>query len=293
MPTAPVLPPLVRTLGGAFAISFSAVWVKLATVAPTVSAFYRVLFGCLFLLAACGVRRDLRPIGGRQLALTVLCGLFFALDLFSWHASIQYVGPGLATMLANFQVFVLTAFGLLFLGEKIHLRFLLALPGALVGLCLIIGVHWQQLSPEYRLGIGFGLMTAVCYSGFLLILRKLQAEAREFSFFFNLMLISAASAFFLGLSMVANGESFAIPDLRSWFALLSLGLFSQTIGWVLIANALPRIRTSLAGLVLLVQPAFSFVWDVTLFDRPTTMLNWTGAIITLIAIYLGVQNNRS
>jgi drug/metabolite transporter (DMT)-like permease len=289
----PSLPPLARTLAGACTISFSAVWVKLATVAPTVSAFYRVFFGFLFLLIACVLRGDLRPISGRHLGLAILCGLFFALDLFSWHASIQYVGPGLATMLANFQVFVLTAVGLLVHGERIHPRFLLALPIAILGLCLIVGVHWQQLSAEYRTGIGFGLMTAVCYSGFLLILRTLQAEAREFSFFFNLMLISAASAFFLGLSMALGGDSFAIPDQRSWIALLSLGLFSQTIGWVLIANALPQMRASLTGLVLLFQPALSFVWDVVLFGRPTTMINWIGVVITLIAIYLGVQNNRS
>ncbi len=286
------LPPLAATLVGAGIISFSAVWVKLATVTPPVSAFYRVFFGFLFLLAACALRSDLRSVSGRHLGFAVLCGLFFALDLYCWHASIRYVGPGLATMLGNFQVFVLTAFGLLFLGEKIHPRFVLAVPVAVVGLSLIVGVHWEELSPSYRVGIALGLMTAVWYSGFLLILRKLQAEAPGVSFFFNLMLISGASAFFLGTHLAFVGESLAIPDRTSWLALLALGLLSQTIGWTLIANALPGMRTSLAGLVLLFQPALSFVWDVTLFARPTTLVNWIGVGITLFAIYLGIQSSR-
>ncbi len=292
MPVSRPLPPLVLTLIGACIISFSAVWVKLATVAPTVSAFYRVFFGFLFLLGACLVRRDLHRISGRQLLWGILCGLLFALDLYCWHTSIRFIGPGLATILGNFQVFALAAFGLLFLREKVHLRFLLAIPIALLGLCLIVGVHWQQLSPEYRMGIVLGLMTAVCYSGFLLILRKLQAEGEQFSFFFNLMLISGASAFFLGVYLTQTDASFAIPDRISWLALLGLGLLSQTIGWTLIANAMPRMRASLTGLVLLFQPALSFVWDVLFFQRPTTVINWLGVLITLAAIYLGIQGSR-
>ena len=286
------LPPLVLTLVGACIISFSAVWVKLAAVAPTVSAFYRVFFGFLFLLIACLVRGDLHRISGRPLLWALFCGLLFALDLYCWHASIQFIGPGLATILGNFQVFFLAAFGLLYLREKVRLRFLLAIPIALLGLCLIVGVHWQQLSPEYRLGILLGLLTAICYSGFLLILRKLQGEGAQFSFFFNLMLISGISAFFLGAHLALTGGSFAIPDQTSWLALLGLGLLSQTVGWTLIANAMPGMRATLTGLVLLVQPSLSFVWDVLLFQRPTTLVNWLGVLITLAAIYLGIQGSR-
>ncbi len=283
------LPPVALTLIGAFIISFSGVWVKLAEVEPTASAFYRVFFGAFFLLAACLYRGDLHKVGCRQLGWAVLCGLLFALDLLCWHTSIRFVGPGLATILGNFQVFVLTVVGVLFLGEKLSARFLLAVPIAIVGLLLIVGVQWHTLTDEYRTGIFLGLLTAVCYSGFLLILRKLQGASSQYSFFFNLMLISTACAFFLGTHMVVAGDSFAIPDRVSLLALLGLGLLSQTLGWGLIANAMPQMKTSLTGLVLLFQPALAFVWDVVLFQRPTSIVNWIGVSITLIAIYLGLQ----
>jgi drug/metabolite transporter (DMT)-like permease len=291
MPTIPSLSPLILTLSGAFIISFSGVWVKLAAVGPTASAFYRVFFGAGFLLVACLHRSDLQRVEGRQLGWALLCGLLFALDLFCWHASIRFVGPGLATILGNFQVFVLAAIGVLFLGEKVNYRFLLALPIAILGLLLIVGSKWGALTPDYRTGIFLGLMTAVCYSGFLLILRKLQGASGQFSFFFNLMLISAVCALFLGAHMVLVGDSFAIPDRVSLLALLALGLLSQTLGWGLIANAMPRMKTSLTGLVLLFQPALAFIWDVVLFQRPTSLLNWIGVGITLTAIYLGLQGN--
>jgi drug/metabolite transporter (DMT)-like permease len=84
------------------------------------------------------------------------------------------------------------------------------------------------------------------------------------------------------------GDSFTIPDFKSLLSLLGLGLFSQTIGWVLIANALPKIRASFTGLILLLQPALAFIWDVLIFDRPTDLLNWTGVALTLAAIYMGL-----
>jgi drug/metabolite transporter (DMT)-like permease len=93
--------------------------------------------------------------------------------------------------------------------------------------------------------------------------------------------------------MVHNGDSFAIPDLKSLSALMSLGLFSQTIGWLLIAGALPKIQASFTGLILLLQPSLSFVWDVVFFNRPTDLLNWTGVLLTLTAIYMGLTAKKS
>lgn len=279
-------------LSGAFLISFSGVWVKLAQVPPTTSAFYRVFFGFLFLLVACLWRRDYMKLTAGRLLLIVICGLLFALDLFCWHASIQYIGPGLATILGNFQVFFLVFAGILLFGERVRPRFLLAIPLAISGLFLVVGINWSTLTSTYRTGVYLGLLTAVCYSGFLLTLRKIQADGRKYSFFFALMLISLSCAVFLGLRMVTAGDSFAIPDPVSLLSLINLGLFSQCLGWALIANAMPRIRASFTGLILLLQPALAFVWDVLFFDRPTGFINWTGVFITLTAIYLGLTGSR-
>ena len=114
--------PRLPLFAGAALISLSPVWVKLVSVSPTVSGFYRVLIGggalALFLL-----------VTGRRLALSrgtlqilLLAAIFFAVDLWSWHRSIGYVGPGLATLLGNFQVFFMTLAGFLLLNQRPHAR---------------------------------------------------------------------------------------------------------------------------------------------------------------------------
>jgi drug/metabolite transporter (DMT)-like permease len=272
---------------GAVMISFSGVWVKVCHVTPTVSAFYRVFFGGIILLSAALFRREMAWHGGRQLLLSLTCGLLFAVDLVFYHYSVIYVGPGLGTILPNFQVFILAMIGIFFFGEKVRLLFLISVPLAVVGLFLIVGIDWGQLDRLNKFGVYFGLGAAVCYAAFLLVLRKLQSDQVGLSFFHVLTVVSLSASIFLALDIIRNGDTFNIPDMQSFFALMALGLFSQTIGWILIANALPAILASLSGFILLLQPALAFVWDVLIFQRPTSLTNWAGVFIVLFAIYFG------
>jgi drug/metabolite transporter (DMT)-like permease len=113
------------------------------------------------------------------------------------------------------------------------------------------------------------------------------------SFFYVLMMVSFSAAIFLAAEVVQSNSSFRIPDLQSLFSLAALGVLSHALGWFLIANALPKIRASLSGLILLLQPALAFVWDVMFFQRPTTLLNWLGVLIALAAIYLGMSRKSA
>ena len=282
------LRPIVLLTISAVIISFSSVFVKTSHVPSTVSAFYRVCFGSFFLICACIAGKEFKKRSLKNNLLAVLCGFFFALDLWAWHSSIQYVGPGLATILANCQVFVLTIVGFLVFKEKINIKFVFSLPMAFLGLFLIIGLDIEKLSPEYRTGILLGFATSLFYSMFLLLLRKIQSDKKDFSLFYYLMLLSVSCSMFLGGKIYLSGASFMIPDLSTLLSLLCLGLFIQTLAWVMISNSLPKVRASHAGLILLMQPALSFVWDVVFFDRQTGISAWAGVVIALLAIYIGM-----
>lgn len=272
---------------GTVMISFSGVWVNLCHVSPTVSAFYRVLFGGLLLVVAALISKEVKWLGCRHMLLGILCGLLFAFDLVFYHYAIRYVGPGLGTILPNFQVFILAIVGVLFLREKIRVVLFLSLPIAFLGLFMVVGFGWQKLDRLYQLGVYCGMATALFYAAFILTLRKLQGSHSGTSIYQALMLVSLASAAFIGIEALRTGDTFRIPDSRSLWCLVALGLFSQAVGWVLIANALPHIRATLSGLILLLQPALAFIWDVLIFKRHTSPLNWVGVVLVLSAIYFG------
>jgi len=279
--------PLLMLLIGAVMISFSSVYVKIAQVNPSVSSFYRVFIGGLVLLGAALVRRRWRWMGGRYVLLAMVCSGSFALDLFFWHRSIHFVGPGLATLLANFQVFILAAIGAVVLKEPFRWRIAVAIPMAFCGLVLIVGIDWERLDAAYRLGVGFGLLTAVCYTAYLLSLRGIQSLPAAMPPMENLAAISLLSAGWLAVDVWWSGCGFGIPDATSLTALAAYGVFSQVAGWVIIATALPRVRASYAGLVLLLQPTLAYVWDVLFFHRAVSLLNLTGVALAVCGIYLG------
>lgn len=163
--------PHVRLFTGATITSFAAVFVSLVNVSPTASGFYRVLFGGIALTS-------FLLLTGRKLTLprvawmaVFLSAVFFALDLWFWHRSILYVGPGLGTLLANMQVFFMIAAGVLFLGQRPSVRQVIAIPLAIIGLAMVVGLDWSVLSVDYRAGVILGLLTAVCFAGYMLFMR--------------------------------------------------------------------------------------------------------------------------
>src|SRR5690349_13894159 len=194
---------------GAVAISFSAVFVKLVHVAPTVSGFYRMFFGGLVLLGVLLWRREFPRLKPGAWAMLMLAALCFGLDLFFWHRSILYVGPGVATLLANFQVFVLAAVGVLFLKEHRSLPQWLAIVMAMGGLALLVGADWTHLPPLYHRGVILALVSAVAYAGYLLALRSTRGAQTGYSYGV-ITIISLATAVMLAVSVVSEGESFAI-----------------------------------------------------------------------------------
>lgn len=301
--------PTLTMLVGAALISTSAVFVRWADVPPTVSAFWRMEFAFLMLLpfvwlaarrsrpaAGLGAASIVPWLGGivpgyRTLALLAIAALFFALDLFMWHRSILYVGPGLATLLANFQVFLLAAIGVVVLREKVRARFWFAIVLAVVGLWLLVGANWSMFDERYRSGVWFGLGTAGAYAGYLLAMRRAQSGAKallpESALAWNCMLC----AIFLALQVIAEGRSFAIPNGETWAALLAYAAIAQVFGWLLIVRAMPHLPASVVGLLLLLQPSLAFVWDVLLFARPMTTMDVVGVALSLVGIFLGTTRN--
>ena len=286
-------PPWFQLVVGAILISFSGVYVKIAHVSPVVAGFYRMLFGGIVLLVLVLLRRELRFKGCVYLSVGLFCSFWLAVDLTLWHYSIHMIGPGLATILANFQVFFLAVAGVLFLGERLGPKLLMSIPLALFGLFLVVGIQWERLTGDYKLGVYAGLIAAICYTLFLLSLRKIQKMKNPLSTAATLTYITFFTAGFVALDIWRQGDSFRIPDVQSYLSLGAYGITSQAAGWLIITRALPKIRASLVGMILLLQPALAFVWDMLFFNRETTLVSLVGIGITLAAIYLGVTAKQA
>ena len=241
---------VAQVLAGSVLISFSPVFVKLSNTAPTVTGFYRFFFGAIALVAILLYRRESIWRGWAPFRIAALAAVFMAADLAFWHRSVVYAGPGLATILGNFQVFFLALVGVFVLKERLTWRLAVAIPLAVLGLVLLVSVDWSQLGDRYRLGVLLGLATAVVYAAYLLTLRGAQRMPRRLSTTAGMAWITIIGSVLLGVTSRLEGESLTIPDARSWSVLLAYGVVSQAVGWLMISRALRVVDASVIPQVI-------------------------------------------
>lgn len=278
---------LLMLTAGAALISTTGVLVRYADVPATVSAFWRMAFGGVALTLTLLLLRQWRRTHIRDWWWMLTPAAAFALDLFLWHRSILSVGPGLATLLANFQVFFMAVAGVMFYRERLGPRFLAGLLLAFAGTWLLVGMDWTLFDANYRTGVVLGLLTGVCYAVYMLSFRHAQRGRSTLPSAQLLAMSSLLCAAVLAGFALVERLSFTIPDARSLTALIALGIVGQCLGWVLIARAMPRLPASIVGLLLLLQPALAFLQDVVLFDRATRPVEWLGVALALAGIFIG------
>lgn len=280
-----------QILIGAVLISFSAILVPLADVSAALAAFYRVIFGGALLFVIAWLRKERVHVTFKLLAYSIMAGLAFSVDLVLWHISIFRAGPAVATLLVNFQVFLMALLGWVLWHERLPRTVLVGIGLALVGLVLIV-VTAHNPGPGFLSGVGFGLLAAIAYTTYLIALRSAGWQAAKQAPALYMGLVSFASAGCLGAWLALRNESFAVQHLGSWIWLILYGLGPQAAGWLLISTSLTSVPAATAGLLLLLQPVLTFEWDHLIFRRSFSVLELIGAALALGGLYLGMRRSR-
>lgn len=277
---------------GALLIASSAVLVRLADVAPSTAAVFR----CVYALPVLGVlaAREARQYGRRSHRdrwITLAAGVFFAADLTFWHYAIDYVGAGLATVLANSQVVLVGLIAWLVLGERPHRRVLVAVPVVLIGVTLISGVIGEgAYGQDPLLGVVFGLVTALAYAGFILTLRAGNTHPRRPAGpLFDATLSGAVSAALAGLLLGTIEFTPSLPA-HGWLALLALN--SQVVAWLLISISLPRLPAVVTSLLLMLQPVGAVALGAVLLAESPSPVQFAGVGVVLAGIIVAASGRR-
>jgi drug/metabolite transporter (DMT)-like permease len=266
----------LAALLGAACISFSGIFYRFAEVSPSTGTVFRALFG-LPLLALVGLAEH-RRYGGlpsTTIRLAAIAGVFFAGDLLLWHHAIEAVGAGLATVLGNLQVIVVGFVAWLLLGERPSRASLLALPVVLVGVVLISGaIGGKAYGADPALGVVLGLGTALCYAGYLLVIRRGGRDARRPAgpvAVATLCVVLAA-----GIAGTTYGDLDLLPPARSLAWLALLGITSQSAGYLFISISLPRLPAVVTSIILLSQPVMTVILSIVLLGEAPSPAQFVG-----------------
>ncbi|HEY4754353.1 MAG TPA: DMT family transporter [Candidatus Limnocylindrales bacterium] len=256
--------PRTAAVFGALAIAFSGIFYRWSGVSPATGVFYRCLFGLPILVLVAYAEVQARgPMSRRTVAMSALAGVFFAVDLLTFHIVIDLMGAGLATVMGNLQVVVVALAAWLILGERPRREVFAAIPVMLVGAVLISGVVGTGAFGENpQAGVAIGLITAVAYAGYLLVIRQASPDHRPAG---PVAIATAVTGLIAGLFGAAGGSLDLTPGWPAIGYLIAYGVVSQSIGYVAIQTALPRLPAVTSSVLLLgEQPSAAQVLGVVL-----------------------------
>jgi len=273
--------PRLAALLGAMCIAFSGILYRWAEVSPSTGTVFRALFGLPLLgfVAWLEYRRFGRlPV--RTVRLAAFAGVFFAGDLLFWHHAIGAVGAGLATVLGNLQVLVVGIVAWLAFGERPSRSTFLALPVVLVGVALISGaIGGGAYGANPGLGAVLGFATALCYGGYLLLIRRGGRDLRRPAG--PVAIATVSTAIVAAVAGAIVGDLDPTPAIGSLLWLGLLGLTSQSLGYLLISISLPRLPAVMTSIILLSQPVMTVGLSILLLSEAPSPVQMLGVALVI------------
>lgn len=269
-------------LGGALLIALAPIFVRLSETGPTATGFWRLALAAPVLIVWDRLYRARSGTSWRpsRAGLGLLAaGTCFAGDLAAWHTSIELTSVANATLLANAAPIFVAAAAWAWLGEKPGLRFIAGL-----GLAIVGGVLLARESAGVQLhlaGDALGLLTAVFYAGYMLVVKILRARLSTSTVLAGSTAVGALILLSLAL---AFGDTMLPATFGGWSVLIGLALLSQVCGQGLIAWAIGHLTASFSALGLLSQTVAAAALAWILFGESFTILQSIGLILVAVGL---------
>lgn len=278
--------PMVGLLFGCIVFGLGSLIVAHVSLGAFAMAFWRLFVSALIFLVLAFVFRQKFPVIRPALMFALLSGAALGLDLALWHESIYAVGPGISTLLNSLQIFFLAFIGFVFFGERQTKIQLISLILAVIGVALIAS---PEFSHNIHAGWGFisGIVSGACLAISMTWVRQThkQEEVQIFPLMSLVGLGGAAAT--LPLMLIFDAQKILPTTLSELGWVLVYGSVMQCLAWGLIAYSIPRLSLALTGLLLLSEPVAALVIDYFWLDKFINTLQWAGAFLTMLAIYLG------
>jgi drug/metabolite transporter (DMT)-like permease len=169
--------------------------------------------------------------------------------------------------------------------ERFEARFVVGALLALAGTLLLLGLPHGDAGDAR--GAALSLIAAICYAGYLLLMRSARRGSETLPLIF---LSSAASTLTLGVAALVGGDPFRGFPPHAWAAMLGAAVLSQLGGQMGVIWSLRYLPATVTSVALLAQPVGSTLLGWWLLGETITRLEALGGAIVLAGIALASQS---
>ena len=271
---------------GVFALSTSAIFVKLAGAPSSITAFYRLFFALLFLLPLLLLDKaswqDLRSLSKRQWQTGLLSGLFLAIHYILWFESLNYTSVASSTVIVTLQPLFSFVGSYFLFKERFSTGAIISSIVALIGSFIIawgdFQISMQALYGDLLAFIAAGFITAYFFIG--------QHMRQKLAVVPYSILGYAASAFFLAVYALSQQLSFIDYSQSTWTAFLGIAFISTILGQMLLNWLLKWLSTSVISMSILGETIGTCILAYFILGEIITVRQGIGIIVTLAGLGL-------
>lgn len=267
-------------VGGNVALAVGTWPVRLADSGPVAAGFWRLILAVPLLLLL--ARANRQPLTGFSLRTWLImggAGVFFALDIASWHVGIGMTRLGNATLFGNSGSLILMAWGVIAMQRWPNRPEALALAAALGGSAILLG-RSLEIDDQALTGDLFCLLAGFLYAFYILLLQSARANLGSWTLLAWSSL--AGAPIMLGIALLLGEPVWP----QNWGPLVLLALGSQVVGQGLLVYALKHFSTLVIGLALLTQPVVSVVVGWLVFGEALGLLDGLGMVLVGMGLVL-------
>jgi drug/metabolite transporter (DMT)-like permease len=285
-------------LVSAAVLSTTAIFIRHLTqtyhIPPLVLAFWRDVFVALTLVPALAwLAPRLLRVPHQHLRYLLGYGLVLALFNALWTLSVALNGAAIATVLVYCSAGFTALLGWWFLKERLDWAKGVAVAFSLGGCVLVSGALDASAWQANLLGIVTGILSGLCYAAYSLLGRA--ASQRGLNPWTTLLYTFGFAAIFLLFVNLLPGvlpgtatspaDFFWLGDAwAGWGALFLLAAGPTVIGFGLYNVSLSHLPSSVANLIVTLEPAFTAVIAYFLLDERLTGIQIGGSLMILAGV---------
>lgn len=250
-------------------------------------AFFRAFLGSVFLILIGLINKDKINKEILKMNLLVLClsGIALGINWIALFQAMKYTTIANAILSYYFAPVLITIFSAVLFKEKVSIKTIICLFGAILGLFLIMKSGDLETVGGFNhiIGILYGLAGAVIYA-IIVILNKYIKELSGFQS--TLIQLSIATIVLIPTVYGRNSININIIDIKTWILILIIGIVHTGIAYVLYFSSIKEVKGQSVAILGYLDPIVAILTSFLILGEPMGVAQVLGGLLILSTAYI-------
>lgn len=277
---------LLSALGFGIMPTF-AVFAYRTSISVTTLLSIRFALAALILFSYCFIKSKKIKVTKKDLFnFFILGGVCYTLQSIFYFSSVKYIPGPLVVLLLYTYPMIVGFLSFIINKERLNRKSVFAIIISFIGLILIVGASFDNLS---SIGILLALGAAIVYSGYILIGNRVIKKSDP-------MITTAFTSAFASLGIFMTG--FVMGDIdfsfsvMAWYPILGLSIFCTILAIFSFFVGVDLLGPTKASILSMMEPVFAIIFSLAIFNEMLSLYQLIGGGAVLAGALLVAISNK-